>query len=256
MPWLRRTIRLFELARDLGLTNKDTFQLAVSLGIRVRSHSSTIEFAQADRIRRKAERDRLVHSGADPQSSSSEAEPATAAGQTPTESTIEQRSVEAATRAVDRVQGGSRDVSDFDTVVIDGSNVGRQGRPNKPPCDLALLLRCVEDLRKRGVGDVICIVDASETAPSSNVRDQVAAAVAEGWLQVAPSGVHGGADVFVLQTADALEAALVSWDGFRSYVERFPWLQVGDRLFSAKELRHGQFIFTGRAIPANRAPDV
>ncbi|HYX43712.1 MAG TPA: translation initiation factor IF-2 N-terminal domain-containing protein, partial [Acidimicrobiales bacterium] len=52
-------IRLYELAREPGLTNKETLDLAVSLGIGVKSHSSSIEDAQADRVRRKAEREGL-----------------------------------------------------------------------------------------------------------------------------------------------------------------------------------------------------
>src|SRR5205807_9787287 len=47
------------LARELGLTNKETLDLCASLGIGVKSHSSSIEDAQADRVRRKAEREGL-----------------------------------------------------------------------------------------------------------------------------------------------------------------------------------------------------
>ena len=48
-------IRVYELARELGLTNKEMLDLAESLGIGVKSHSSSIEEAQADRARRKAD---------------------------------------------------------------------------------------------------------------------------------------------------------------------------------------------------------
>ncbi|MDQ6927229.1 MAG: translation initiation factor IF-2 N-terminal domain-containing protein, partial [Actinomycetota bacterium] len=53
-------IRVYELARELGLSNKETLDLCSALGIGVRSHSSSIEDAQADRVRRKAEREGLV----------------------------------------------------------------------------------------------------------------------------------------------------------------------------------------------------
>ena len=53
-------IRLHELAKELGMTNKETLDLAVALGIGVKSHSSSIEEAQADRVRRRAERDGLI----------------------------------------------------------------------------------------------------------------------------------------------------------------------------------------------------
>ena len=53
-------IRVYELARELGLTNKETLDLADALGIGVKSHSSSIVDAQADRVRRKAEREGLI----------------------------------------------------------------------------------------------------------------------------------------------------------------------------------------------------
>jgi translation initiation factor IF-2 len=54
-----KKIRVYELARELGLTNKEALDLCVSLGIGVKSHSSSIEDAQADRVRRKADREGL-----------------------------------------------------------------------------------------------------------------------------------------------------------------------------------------------------
>ena len=52
-------IRVYELARELGLTNKETLDLALALGIGAKSHSSSIEDAQADRVRRKADKEGL-----------------------------------------------------------------------------------------------------------------------------------------------------------------------------------------------------
>jgi translation initiation factor IF-2 len=54
-----KKIRVYELAKELGLTNKEALDLAVSLGIGVKSHSSSIEDAQADRVRRKADAEGL-----------------------------------------------------------------------------------------------------------------------------------------------------------------------------------------------------
>ncbi len=48
-------IRVYELGRELGLSNKETLDLCEALGIGVRSHSSSIVDAQADRVRRKAD---------------------------------------------------------------------------------------------------------------------------------------------------------------------------------------------------------
>src|SRR5579875_3467546 len=56
---LPKKIRVYELARELGLTNKEALDLCIDLGIGVKSHSSSIEDAQADRVRRKAEREGL-----------------------------------------------------------------------------------------------------------------------------------------------------------------------------------------------------
>ena len=53
-------VRVYELARELGLTNKETLDLCDALGIGVKSHSSSVVDAQADRVRRKAEREGLV----------------------------------------------------------------------------------------------------------------------------------------------------------------------------------------------------
>ena len=54
-----KKIRVYELARELGLTNKEALDLALTLGIGVKSHSSSIEDAQADRVRRRADADGL-----------------------------------------------------------------------------------------------------------------------------------------------------------------------------------------------------
>ena len=56
---LAKKIRVYELGRELGLTNKEALDLCLALGIGVKSHSSSIEDAQADRVRRKADADGL-----------------------------------------------------------------------------------------------------------------------------------------------------------------------------------------------------
>ena len=55
-----KNIRLHELAKELGMTNKEALDLAMVLGVPVKSHSSSIQEPQADRIRRRAERDGLT----------------------------------------------------------------------------------------------------------------------------------------------------------------------------------------------------
>ena len=54
-----KKIRVYELGRELGLSNKEALDLCLSLGIGVKSHSSSIEEAQADRVRRKADAEGL-----------------------------------------------------------------------------------------------------------------------------------------------------------------------------------------------------
>src|SRR5919197_5764971 len=54
-----KKIRVYELARELGLENKEALALCERLRIGVKSHSSSIEDAQADRVRRKADREGL-----------------------------------------------------------------------------------------------------------------------------------------------------------------------------------------------------
>jgi translation initiation factor IF-2 len=57
---LAAKIRVYELARELGLSNAETLDLCDALGIGAKSHSSSIVDAQADRVRRKAEREGLI----------------------------------------------------------------------------------------------------------------------------------------------------------------------------------------------------
>ena len=54
-----KKIRVYELGRELGLTNKEALDLCVQLGIGVKSHSSSIEEQQADRVRRRADQEGL-----------------------------------------------------------------------------------------------------------------------------------------------------------------------------------------------------
>ena len=54
-----KKIRIAELAKELGMTNKEALDLSKDMGIDVRNVSSSMEEAQADRVRRKAERDGL-----------------------------------------------------------------------------------------------------------------------------------------------------------------------------------------------------
>ena len=53
-------MRVHELAKALGMTNAEMMSLCDVMGVGVKSHSSTMIEAQADRLRRRAERDGLT----------------------------------------------------------------------------------------------------------------------------------------------------------------------------------------------------
>ena len=57
-----KKIRVYELARELGLENKAILALSEELKIGVKSHSSSVEDAQADRVRRLAREKGLAKS--------------------------------------------------------------------------------------------------------------------------------------------------------------------------------------------------
>jgi len=55
----KQMIRVHELAKELGLTSKEGLDLCIALGIGVKSSSAGIQEAQADRARRRAEKEGL-----------------------------------------------------------------------------------------------------------------------------------------------------------------------------------------------------
>ncbi|HEU5300707.1 MAG TPA: translation initiation factor IF-2 N-terminal domain-containing protein, partial [Acidimicrobiia bacterium] len=50
-----KKIRIYELARELGISNEEVLELATELKIGVKSHSSSLEDPMADRVRRLAD---------------------------------------------------------------------------------------------------------------------------------------------------------------------------------------------------------
>ena len=57
---MAKKFRVHELAKELGLTNQEAVDLALGMGFPVKSHSSSLEEAYADQMRRKAQREGLV----------------------------------------------------------------------------------------------------------------------------------------------------------------------------------------------------
>ena len=51
-------VRVYEVARELGLDNRELVSKIASLGIQVRNHMSALEPAEVDRIKRALDKDR------------------------------------------------------------------------------------------------------------------------------------------------------------------------------------------------------
>ncbi len=60
MTSVPKKIRVHELAKELGMTNAETVDLCNKLGVPIKGHSSSLQEAYADMVRRRAERDGLV----------------------------------------------------------------------------------------------------------------------------------------------------------------------------------------------------
>jgi translation initiation factor IF-2 len=57
---MAKNMRVHELAKELGMTNAEAMELAGALGVPVKSHSSSLNEAYADMMRRRAARDGLT----------------------------------------------------------------------------------------------------------------------------------------------------------------------------------------------------
>src|SRR3954462_11561519 len=55
-----KNMRLHELAKELGMTNQEVVDLCGVLGVPVKSHSSSLNEAYADMVRRRALREGLT----------------------------------------------------------------------------------------------------------------------------------------------------------------------------------------------------
>jgi len=75
---LAKKLRVYEIAKELNLSNKEALDLCLALGIDVKSHSSSVEEAHADRVRRRAQREGIGIYGSEAESTPSEPEEAVA----------------------------------------------------------------------------------------------------------------------------------------------------------------------------------
>ncbi|MCY3925230.1 MAG: translation initiation factor IF-2 N-terminal domain-containing protein, partial [bacterium] len=63
---MAKKLRVYDLARELGISNTKCLELCKSLGIGVKATSSSMDEAHAYRVRKLAERDNLIASGPPP----------------------------------------------------------------------------------------------------------------------------------------------------------------------------------------------
>ncbi len=126
-----RKIRVYELAKELDISNKEALDLCIALGIGVRSHSSSIEDAQADRARRKAERDGIGHRGADIGHASEQPTAATRETSQPSSPVIE-RPVEARAEQKTPEEAGHVTANPVSAPAVPHSQPIRSDAPTRP----------------------------------------------------------------------------------------------------------------------------
>ncbi|MDE0194697.1 MAG: translation initiation factor IF-2 N-terminal domain-containing protein, partial [bacterium] len=76
---MAKKIRVYDLARELGISNNQCLDLCKSLGIGVRATSSSMDEAHAYRVRKLAERENLIGTeppADEPAPAAAEAQPA------------------------------------------------------------------------------------------------------------------------------------------------------------------------------------
>jgi hypothetical protein len=237
-----------ELAKELGLSNKDTLDLAVNLGIGVKSHSSSIEHLQADRVRRKAEREGLVADRqsapvADPRRPSppalrAVASPVQAPARAPAPAPAPAPALAPApppqpsVPVPPRIGGAERVEGTASVLVVDGSNAATPAGSNQTPslARLDAALTCLA--RAFPHAQIVTIVDATfEHRIPPGERGTFERRRDSGELHVTPAGTVGRGDALILKTANALGAAVVSNDSFAELQAEHPWLRDAGRLF-------------------------
>ncbi|MDH2903917.1 MAG: translation initiation factor IF-2 [Actinomycetota bacterium] len=127
----QKKIRVHELSKELGLTSKELLALAQTLGIGASSPSASIEDAQADRIRRKADAEglRREHAPEEPVKTKSSRH---ATPDAPVEGTLAQV-VETPTPVVEPIATEHRAASEDATVTATASDAPRVVRSRPAP---------------------------------------------------------------------------------------------------------------------------
>ncbi len=130
-------------------------------------------------------------------------------------------------------------------VVVDGSNIGTEGRsaPSLKQLNEAVLAFMNEFPESK----VTVVVDAS-FGHRIDKKEVVEfdAAVDNNELVTPPAGAIGRGDAFVLAIADKVKASILSNDSYQEFHGQYPWLFEQGRLLGGKPVPHVGWIFVER----------
>ena len=107
-------------------------------------------------------------------------------------------------------------------IVVDGANVAYAEQSGEGQPKVSNLVAVRRALKERGY-DPIIIIDASLIHDVDDPEQLEGLLDEDPDLQQAPSETD--ADYFVLETADRLDAEVISNDGYTRYQDEYPWIE-------------------------------
>ncbi len=161
-------IRVHELAKELQLTNQQTLDLCLALSIGVKSHSSSIVEAQADRVRRRAEKDGLLK----PAHVTTPAETSANAGSQDTES-VDQSPEPQADKPAAKAPESSLRSTDSDTTELATTSAKPVAKPTSGVAETNTSTSAVSDVASSSKSS-----QSSKSSKSSKRSDSVAPSAA------------------------------------------------------------------------------
>ncbi|MHB8263579.1 MAG: translation initiation factor IF-2 [Acidimicrobiales bacterium] len=156
-------VRVYELAKELGLTNKEALSLCESLGIGVKSHSSSMEVAQADRARRKAEREGLKRDAPPP-----EDEVPIEGGK---DTVVGKATEPGSTTLSAKTTRSTRVTAPAKTIVRDSATAPAKGKEATEPGSTAAPAKAEETTEPGSTAAPAKAEEATEPTPSSSTED-------------------------------------------------------------------------------------
>src|SRR5271166_1273526 len=133
-------------------------------------------------------------------------------------------------------------------IVVDGSNIGTEGRSTPSLAQLDQAIRAFLDEHPGfGPSDVTVVVDATfghRIDPSE--RPAFEQALEHGEMLTPPAGAIGRGDGFILRIADKAGALVLSNDSFQEFHAERPWLFEPGRLIGGKPVPGVGWVFTPR----------